>query len=146
MSRLEGVDTIDLIVYPPGGGIGSMREVTLWQNVPQIIDLKTSGGAQQFLSFQYMNQDKQTKVPTFLDAVDFTLIIHDDITLAHYALIVAAQKSGGLRGFRIVLRDGKKLFGNGYWSQQQVPELAINDMVKRTITLAVVGDISTYIS
>jgi len=143
---LEGVDTTDLLKYPAGTGTGSAREITAWQNIPQILDPKSSGGTQQFLTYQFLNQDRQTKVPTFQDAVDITLLTHDDPSLPHHAIIMAAQAVGSLRGFRIVMRDGKKYFGNGYWSIQQVPEFNINDMVKRTITLAVVGDISSYLS
>jgi len=143
---LETIDTTDTTRYPPGTGIGSAREILTWADIAQIVDFKQAGGVQQFLSYQYLSQDAQSKIPTFRDAVDFTLVTHDDVALAHYAIVLAAQNTATQRAFRITTRDGKKWYGTGYWSIQQTPEFAINDVLKRTINLTVSGTITGYLS
>jgi hypothetical protein len=143
---LEGIDTTDVTRYPVGTGIGSAREILTWADIAQIIDFKQSGGVQQFLTYQYLVDDLQSKIPTFRDPVDFTLVTHDDITLAHFAIVLAAQETAAQRAFRITTRDGKKWYGSGYWSIQQTPEFGINDILKRTINLTVSGSVTQYAS
>lgn len=143
---LETIDTTDTTRYSPGTGIGSAREILTWADIAQIVDFKQSGGVQQFLSYQYLSEDNQSKIPTFRDAVDFTMVTHDDILLPHFNIVLAAQETAAQRAFRIVTRDGKKWYGTGYWSIQQTPEFTINDILKRTINLTVSGTITGYLS
>ena len=149
--RAESVSTNDITVddlnststtlYPAGSGTGSIREVTAWTTVGQILGdtFNSSGGEQQFLEYQYLDQDLQSRIPTSQTPVGIEFTTHDDITAAGQIAIQAAFDTASPAGLRIVLKDGKKFYGNAYWAIGQVPILEGNNIVRRRVTLSLIG-------
>lgn len=137
---LEGFNTTSATLFPTGSGAGTMRQINTWQNVSQVINISQSGGEQQFLSYQYLDQDIQSQIPTTRNPTALQLELHDDITQAFYATITAAQQSQSLTAFRITARDGKKWFGNAYLSLAGFPTMEANNVLRRTLDMALVGD------
>ncbi|MEE2577565.1 phage tail tube protein, partial [Pseudomonas aeruginosa] len=56
---LGNIDTTHLIRYPAGGGIGSGKKVLAWQQIQQVMNPTTSGGEQQIVAFQFLEDDGQ---------------------------------------------------------------------------------------
>lgn len=141
LTGLEGFNTSSTERYPAGEGIGSAREILTWTTIGQILGegFSPSGGEQQYLEWQYISDDFQSRAPTFVTAPGLAFVLHDDIASAGQIAIEAAQESGVPYAIRFTLRGGRRLFGNAYWSQQPIPQLASNDFLKRTVTLSFVG-------
>src|SRR6516225_3019546 len=55
----EGLDSTITSIYAPGSGGGSVRKITGWTQLQQIIQTSTSGGDQQFLTYQLLEADTQ---------------------------------------------------------------------------------------
>src|SRR5688500_4414388 len=66
--ELEGIDTTLTSIYPNGGGAGTAREITGWTQLAQITNSTSSGGEQQFLSYQFLESDAEKRIPTFKSA------------------------------------------------------------------------------
>lgn len=144
---LEGCDTTSTTLFPAGAGTGTIRRITAWTNIAQITDFAQSGGEQQFLTYQYLDQDAQSSIPTTRTPVQVELTTHDDIALSHYAVIQAAQSTATVRAFRIVARDSKRWLGNGFWSMAPFPQFESNQVLRRTINLALSNpDVTAYSS
>ncbi|MEN1641512.1 phage tail tube protein, partial [Pseudomonas aeruginosa] len=84
---LGNIDTTDVIRYPAGGGIGSAKKVLTWQQIQQVMNPTTSGGEQQFVQYQYLEDDDQRQLPTFRNAQSFSMPIADDPNLPQWAVI-----------------------------------------------------------
>lgn len=138
---LEDINTTSTTLYPAGSGTGSIREISTWVTVGQILGdtFASQGGEQQFLEWQYLDQDLQSRIPTSQTPVGISFTVHDDITAAGQIAIQASFDAASPAGLRIVLKDGKKLYGNGYWAIGAVPILEGNNIVRRNVSISLIG-------
>jgi hypothetical protein len=135
---LESFDTLNTTDYPTGTGAGAVREVTAWTNVGQILgdSFQSSGGEQQYYTYQYLDQDVQTEEPTFQSSGRIQFTIDDDIAAAGQALLNTLSNSRAVTPFRLTARTGAKWFGAGVVSLGVSPQFASNTNVRRTVSIA----------
>lgn len=143
---LEGLNTSDTTLYPAGSGTGTVREITTFQQVQQVLEVDTEGGEQQFFTYQFLDQLFQRRIPTVQDPVNINLQLADDISLAMYATIRAAAEARAQIACRWAFRGGSKLYHNAYISMGVMPGMRLGEAVLRSITLAVIARPSEYTS
>lgn len=143
---LEGIDTSLTSIYPAGTGIGSIREITGWTQLSQILSSSSSGGEQQFLEYQLLEADAQKKIPTFKSAAGISFSVADDPTLAGYILASAANDDRLPRAVRITLPSGAKILYNAYISLNKTPSLAVNEIMAVEVTLSLKAEPVRYVS
>src|SRR4051794_11554114 len=61
---LEGINTLLTSIYPAGSGTGTIREITGWTQLSQVLSSSSNGGEQQFLEYQFLESDAQKRIPT----------------------------------------------------------------------------------
>ncbi|HCE5836600.1 TPA: phage tail protein, partial [Pseudomonas aeruginosa] len=83
--------------------------------------------------------DDQRQLPTFRNAQSFSMPIADDPNLPQWAVIEAADQSKALQVIRLTLRNGSEVFYNGYVSVSDTPTLNVNEIMTRTLTIALDG-------
>jgi hypothetical protein len=143
---LEGQNTTSTTLYPAGAGVGSIREVTGWTQLSQILSSSSSGGEQQFLEYQFLEDDAQKRIPTFKNASGLSFEIADDPTLAGYILADQANDDRQPRAVRITLPSGAVLYYNAYISLNKTPTLTSNQIMAVTVTLSLLSDVVRYAS
>lgn len=126
---LEGVDTTDTSVYPAGSGTGSVRKITGWTQIQQVLSTTSSGGDQQFVNYQFLEDDHETRKPTIKAAAGLDMSIADDPTLAGYILLSAANDDRQPRALKAVLSNGSILLYNAYLSLDKTPSLTANQVM-----------------
>jgi hypothetical protein len=144
--QLEGIDTSDTGDYPAGSGTGSVREVTTFTQVSQILNSTTNGGEQQFLEYQFLEADAQTRIPTFKSAAGLTLSIADDPALAGYIALAAANDDREARALRITLANDAVIYYNGYVSVNKTPSLSVNELMAVEATFSFLNEPVRYAS
>lgn len=144
--QLEGLDTTSTTIYPPGSGTGTVKEVTAFVQIPQILTSATNGGEQQFLEFQFLESDAQTRIPTVKSASGLTLSIGDDPSTAGYAVLSAANDDREPRAVRVDLANGSKILYNGYISLNRTPSLTVNELATSEVTISFVNEPQRYAS
>lgn len=144
--NLDGLDTTDLNQYPAGGGVGTVRKITTWQQIQQVIGLTTNGGEQQFATAKLLENNFETQLPTFFSAQSLEIIIADDPALAGYIALKAASDAGVTRGLRLLLKDGSFLLYNGIVSLNETPTLNSGEVMTVTATFALQGRPVRYAS
>ncbi len=142
--KLVGVDTSDVDVYPAGGGKGSVKRITGWTQIPQIIEFSTSGGEQQFVDFGFLEDDYEQQIPSSQSALSITVKIADDPSLPGYKAAVKASDAGGKTPLRLVLKGGGQIVYNGYPSLNKTPEMTRNQIMAVTLAYAVSGPAARY--
>lgn len=141
---LLGIDTSLTSIYPSGGSAGSVRKVTGFTQLAQILDSSSSGGEQQFLEYQLLEGDAQKRIPTFKSAAGLTFSVADDPDLPGYILASAANDDRLPRAVRITLPSGATIFYNAYISLNKTPSLTVNQIMAVEVTLSLLAEPVRY--
>lgn len=143
---LEGINTSLTSIYPALGGVGTIREVSGWTQLSQILNSSSSGGEQQFLEYHLLEADSSKRIPTTKSAAGLSFTVADDPTLAGYILASAANDDRLPRAVRITLPSGGVLFYNAYISLNKTPSLTVNEIMSVEVTLSLLAEPVRYAS
>lgn len=139
-----GADTSDVNMYPAGSGAGSLRKVTTWTQITQVLDFATSGGDQQFSTFSFLEEDFERQLPTITSAQTLTIGIGDDPNLPGYVALKAANETRTATGLRLNLRDGSVIAYNGIVSLNETPSTTKGSVMQVTATFSLQGRPTRY--
>lgn len=143
---LEGQNTTLTSIYPAAGGVGTVREITGWTQLSQILSSSSNGGEQQFLEYQFLESDAQKRVPTFKSAAGLSFSVADDPTLAGYILASTANDDRLPRAVRVTLPSGAVILYNAYISLNKTPSLTVNEIMAVEVTLSLLAEPVRYAS
>ena len=136
---LEGIDTTSTTNYPTGTGIGSVRKISGWTQVQQVLTTSTSGGDQQFATYQFIEADQETRIPTTKSAAGLDLSIADDPALPGYAALSDANDDRNQRALRCSLSNGSIILYNAYCSLNKTPSMTANQVMACQATLSFIN-------
>lgn len=136
---LEGIDTTSTTRFPAGAGVGSVRKISGFTQLAQIVGSTSEGGEQQFTTFQFLEADSEVRIPTNKSAAGITFTVADDPTLPGYILAAAANEDRLPRAVRVTLPDGSVLLYNAYISLAPIPSLTVNEIMTVQVTLSLLG-------
>ena len=143
---LEGVNTLNTQVYTAGSGSGSARAVDSWVQIPQITEVASSGGEQQFLTVGFLEDDEDKQIPTNKNPISMTLTVADDPLLPYVAVVEAADEDKDPRVLRLNLPDGSSILYNAFVSITSTPTLGRNALMTRVITISLTSRIARYVA
>ena len=136
---LEGIDTSDTVAYPAGSGIGSVRKVTGWTQIQQVLTTSTSGGDQQFATFQFIEADQETRIPTTKSAAGLDLSVADDPSLPGYIAMSAANDDRNQRALKCTLSNGSIILYNAFCSVNKTPSMTANQVMACAASLSFIN-------
>jgi hypothetical protein len=142
--ELEGIDTLLTTIYPAAGGTGSVRKITGWTQIQQILTSSSSGGEQQFATYQLLEADAENRIPTNKSAAGLTFSIADDPTLAGYIAAVVANDDRLQRAIRVTLSNSSKILYNAFVSVNKTPTLTVNQVMSSEMTLSLQAEPVRY--
>lgn len=142
--ELLGVDTTSTQRYPAGSSAGVAKSVEKWVNIPQITEVASSGGEQQFYQFGFLEEDEDRQIPTTKSPSTLTLTVADDPDQPFVPVVEAADELKEERLQRLNLVNGDIVLYNSIASISNTPSLTRNQLMVRTITLAQQGRITRY--
>lgn len=142
--QLLGVDTTSTQRYPAGTSAGTAKSVETWVNIPQITEVASSGGEQQFYQFGFLEEDEDRQIPTTKSPSTLTLTVADDPDQPYVAVVEAADELKEERIQRLNLVNGDIVLYNSIASISNTPSLTRNQLMVRTITLAQQGRVTRY--
>jgi hypothetical protein len=142
---LEGLDTTDTTKFPAGTGTGTVRKVSTWQQISQVLDSTSSGGQQQFYNYSFLEDSGDEKqIPTIRSARSIALTIADDDSLPQYALLAAANEDRLPRAIRFQLPSGSVIYFRAYVAFSEMPTTTKNQAMALTVTLSLTGEPTRY--
>lgn len=141
---LEGINTTDTSKFPAGGGAGTARKITGWTQLAQITESSSTGGEQQFLTYQFLESDSERRIPTTKSAAGIQFTVADDPTLPGYILAQEANEDRLPRAVLLTLPDGSKILYNAYISLGIIPSLGVNQLMTVPVTLSLLADPVRY--
>ena len=140
---LLGADTTDT-KRNAGTFYGTVRGVSTWVPVPQILNLGLSGGEQQYTSFSPSRSGKEVSRPTVKSGATMTIEVADDKSLPLFATIEAASRTEEIQVQRLTLINQDTILYASLASITKTPKLQRDQLMTRTITLALQGDNTRY--
>ncbi|WP_454869430.1 phage tail protein [Pseudomonas gorinensis] len=90
---LEAIDTTSTTTYPVGSGVGGLKKVLTWVQIPQITDVAFSGGDQNYQDVVFLEDAQGRQIPTDKAAASMVLTVADDPTLAYVPIVIAADSA-----------------------------------------------------
>ena len=144
--ELEGHDTSDTAVYAAGSGIGSVKKVTTWTQITQVLTVSSQGGDQQFATYQPLEGDREVRIPTTKSGGGLDIEVGDDPTLAGFIAAQAANDDRVARALRITNANGSKSLFYSYISADKVPQMNVNQVQTSRITLSHLNEAVRYTS
>jgi hypothetical protein len=142
--ELLGVNTTSTQSYPAGTSAGTAKKVSKWVNIPQITEVASSGGEQQFYQFGFLEEDEDRQIPTTKSPSTLTLTVADDPSQPYVPVVEAADELKEERIQRLNLVNGDVILYNSIASITNTPSLTRNQIMVRTITLAQQGRVTRY--
>lgn len=142
--ELEGVNTTSVKSFPVGTSAGTAKDVATWVNIPQITEVASSGGEQQFYTFGFLEEDEDRQIPTTKSPSLLTLTVADDPAQPFVPVVEAADETKETRIQRLNLVNGDQILYNSIATITNTPSLTRNQLMTRTITLAQQGRVSRY--
>lgn len=136
---LEGIDTTNTTLYPTGTGSGSVREITAFTQISQILELSTTGGDMQFTTYSFLENDFESQLPTTSSAQSLTMSIADDPTLAGYQALKKAADERAVRALKLVMPNGSTLLYNGYVSFNETPTMTKSQVMACNATFSLLS-------
>lgn len=143
---LEGINTSSTTSYPAGSGTGTIREITAWTQLTQIVSWQMNGGDPQFTTYSFLEDDTQRQIPTSKSAESINFELGDDQSLAWYDKLVAADEDRLNRAIRVVLPSGAILLYNGVISFNKSPTLNKDNIMTLKGSLSLSAAVTRYAS
>lgn len=141
---LLNIDTSLTSIYPSGGGTGTVREITTWTQISQVLTSQSQGGEQQFLTYQFLESDSEKRIPTTKSAGGWNITIADDATQAGYLELVKANDDRLQRALKVTLPSGSVLVYNAYVSINKTPTLTVNEIMACEVTFSFLAEPVRY--
>ncbi|MCE3605821.1 phage tail protein [Massilia sp. P8910] len=120
---LEGLDTTSTALFPVGGATGSLRKITTWVPITQMISCEPSGGEPKFATVNLLDVENEISLPDGYGAQNLAMSIADDPALPHHAALKAAAELRKIAAIKAELPAGSKILYNGYISFDESPSM-----------------------
>lgn len=144
--ELEGHNTTDTAVYAAGSGIGSVKKVTTWTQITQVLNVTSQGGEQEFAEYQPLEGDRKVRIPTIKSGGGLDIEVGDDPTLSGFIAAAAANDDRVARALRITNANSSKSLFYSYVSADKVPQMNVNQVQTARISLSHLNEATRYSS
>jgi hypothetical protein len=131
---LESIDTQSTANYPAGAGVGSLRKVTAWQTVTQILNVSANAPTIDFVDVTTLADQTRKRIPGLDTPPDMTYTVLYDLTLAWVTAALKASDTNALIGLRMTLASGAKIYSNGYLKMSRFPQLSSGQAIQGTVS------------
>lgn len=141
---LENMDTTATAQYPVGGGVGTIRKITTWTTLLQILEPQISGGDPESVDIQYLESRTKTKITTVFSAISIAWKFGDDISLPGYQSFRTASLSRAQTPIKITSLAGGLSLYTGTCNLNENPSLNLNEVIKVNATYDALGAVVRY--
>lgn len=108
---LEGMDTTSTTYFPAGSGVGSIRKVSTFTQISNVLSSSSQGGDPKTVSYKYIESDVDFSLNDGFNATSYTLELDaDSIGTAGYTSLKSLTDVQTDTILRMVTRNGALIF------------------------------------
>ena len=143
---IEGLDSTNLSRFTEGGGIGSIKPITGWQEIQQVLNPSSTGGDPKYATVEPLASLNDFQIPTGFTAQSITIPIGDDASLPGYKALKKASEERLLCALKVLKPNGNVNYFYGYAALNEMPSLTKGQVDTVTATFAPQGQTTRYAS
>ena len=142
---LGNINTNDTKSFPEGEGKGTLTKVTAWERLPQIKEVSTEGGEQQFTQIQFLDDDTERQLPTIKSAKSKSFTIAHDSSLPIYSLLEELDLTNDVVAMKMYVPKAKETrYDAVRISFDPTPATTINEIETVKISMTVESPAITF--
>lgn len=104
---LVDCDTTNPADFPPGSGIGHVRKVLGWVQIPKVMNPQTSGGDPDNVEYEFIEDPQKYQIFNGWSAFGYSMEIDDDTTTEGYKQAMRLTESQEDSVLRILKKGGR---------------------------------------
>lgn len=138
--NVDGLDATDTQWFSPGTGAGTLRKITNWVEIGQVLDVQPSGGGVKSIDIAPLSKRNSIKMPTGFESsgIDLTLG-YDPSLLSQIQLSKISRSLGQKVAFKFLLSGGQTGYGYGNAQLSQMPAISKGAAVTVKLSLSFLG-------
>lgn len=142
---LGNINTTNTKIFPAREGKGTLTKITAWEQIPQVKEVSSEGGEQQFIQIQFLDDDKERQLPTIKSAKSKNFTIAHDSSLPIYNLLQELDQTNDIVAMKMYVPKAKETrYDSVRISFDPTPESAINDIETVKISASVESSAITF--
>ncbi|MDB5847333.1 MAG: hypothetical protein JWP29_1085 [Rhodoferax sp.] len=142
---LLALDSSDQQWFPNGTGVGTLRKVSNWIEIGQVLDVQPSGGGTRNVDINPLSKRNGIKMPAGFEASGMDLTLGYDPSLAsQIALNKLTRNLSSKIGFKFLMNGGQTGYGYGTAQLAQMPNIAKGSAVSVKLSLSFRGQFVGY--
>ena len=142
---LGNINTNDTKSFPEGEGKGTLTKITAWERLPQVKEVATEGGEQQFTQIQFLDDDAERQLPTIKSAKSKSFTIAHDSSLPIYELLEELDRTNDVVAMKMYVPKAKETrYDAVRISFDPTPTSTINEIETVKISMTVESPAITF--
>ena len=142
--QLEGLDSSSTTYYPAGTGTGTTQKVSSWVEVPQILDISSTGGGPKYGTVSPLGRRNDIKTPIGFEAMSIDIGLCYDATNATWQAMLALTRTFTKVAIKIVVPGGGRLYGYGNLIASEMVEISKGNALKVKAAISLDGRMVGY--
>jgi len=111
-----------------------------------VTDFASAGGDQNYADVAFLESAQGFQIPTDKSAASMTITVADDPSLPYVPVVNAADLAQSVQAVRMNLPGLDKIYYGVYTSISQQPAMARNNVMTKTVSMALQASITRYLS
>ena len=148
VAKVIKVNNMDVTLgksFPEGEGKGTLTKITAWERLPQVKEVATEGGEQQFTQIQFLDDDAERQLPTIKSAKSKSFTIAHDSSLPIYALLEELDRTNDVVAMKMYVPKAKETrYDAVRISFDPTPTSTINEIKTVKISMTVESPAITF--
>lgn len=141
---VTGLDASSTTYYPAGTGIGTTQKISGWTEVPQILDISSTGGGPKYGTVSPLGRRNDIKTPIGFEAMSIDLGIGYDATNATWQAMLGITRTFTKVAIKIVVPGGGRLYGYGNLIASEMVEISKGNALKVKAAISLDGRMVGY--
>ena len=142
--QLVGLDSTSTTYYPAGNGTGTTQKVSSWVEVPQILDISSTGGGPKYATVSPLSRRNDIKTPIGFEAMSIDIGLGYDATNATWQAMLALTRTFTKVAIKIVVPGGGRLYGYGNLIASEMVEITKGNALKVKAAISLDGRMVGY--
>lgn len=144
--QLLGLNSTSTTFFPAGSGTGTAQLVSSWVEVPQVLNITSSGGDPKFGTIEPLARRNPISQWLGFNPSNITLTLGHDPANATYIAMLDLSRTGTKVGLKIVGGSGGVTYAYGQMGVSEVPRLQRGQANSVDVALTVAGRMISYAS
>lgn len=141
---LVGLDASSTTYFAAGTGIGTTQKVSNWTEIPQILDISSSGGGPKYGTVSPLGRRNDIKTPIGFEAMSIDMGLGYDATNATWQDMLALTRTFSKVAIKIVVPGGGRLYGYGNLIASEMVEISKGNALKVKAAISLDGRMVGY--